>query len=117
MRIITLCGSSKYKKQFRQMETMLSLQGYIVLCPIFFTEEELAELEEDQLEILQEAHQFKLNMCDEIFVIDMNGYIDEITRESIEFAENNRKGITYYSKMSFPRYDTGHDLRRDKDDI
>lgn len=40
-KIITLCGSIKYKKEFFQVQNQLTLAGNIVLMPCFFTDESI----------------------------------------------------------------------------
>ncbi len=116
MRIVTLCGSSKFKKQFREVEAVLALQGNIVLSLNFFEHADGIEISPEQAAVLAEVHRYKLNMCDEVFVIDVDGYIGESTREEIEFAKRNRKNIKYYSQKPFPKY-LGEQFITNDDDV
>jgi hypothetical protein len=36
IKVITLCGSAKFMKEFKEVETNLTLKGVAVLSPIFF---------------------------------------------------------------------------------
>ncbi|MGE7270814.1 hypothetical protein ACQKK5_05085 [Brevibacillus panacihumi] len=102
MKIITLCGSTKFKKQFEQVNAHLTLQGNIVISLAFFEQSEGFDLTEEQAELLGDLHLKKIDLSDEIFVIDVDGYIGSSTRREIEYAL--RKGITvrYFSKEAIP---------------
>ena len=49
-------------------------------------------------EMLDDMHKRKIDMADEIFVIDVNGYIGDSTRSEIEYAQNTGKNVRYYSR-------------------
>lgn len=97
MQVITLCGSTKFKKQFREMEATLTLQGNIVLSLGFFEQSEGIKITEEQEKLFEKIHFHKIDMSDEIFVIDFNGYIGNSTRKEIEYASSKGKVIRYYS--------------------
>ena len=46
-------------------------------------------------EMLDDMHKRKIDMADEIFVIDVGGYIGESTRSEIEYARTNGKPVRY----------------------
>ncbi len=104
MRIVTLCGSEKFKNEFSNVEAMLTIQGYVVLSLGVFPEHDDIGLEKEQIAVVDEVHHYKLTMCDEIFVIDVDGYIDNKTQSAIDFAKKNRKQIRYFSSNAFPKY-------------
>ncbi len=98
MKIITLCGSTKFKNEFRKVEAILALEGNIVLSLNFFEQSDNILLTKEQFSVLEKVHQRKLEMCDEVFVIDVNNYIGESTKNEIIFAQENNKPIRYYTK-------------------
>lgn len=102
MRIITLCGSTKFKKQFEQTNAYLTLQGNIVISVAFFEHSEGIEITKEQADLLGTLHLRKIDLSDEIFVIDVDGYIGESTRKEIEYAEKKGKLIRYYSDGEIP---------------
>lgn len=102
MRIITLCGSTKFKKQFEQVNAYLTLKGNIVISLAFFEQSEGFELTSEQANALGNLHFRKIDLSDEIFVIDVDGYIGSSTKREIEYAERNRKVVRYYSKGEVP---------------
>lgn len=102
MKIITLCGSTKFKEQFEQANAFLTLQGNIVISVAFFEQSEGFEITEEQAELLGDLHFRKIDLSDEIFVIDVNGYIGNSTRNEIEYAGKTGKAIRYYSDGEIP---------------
>ncbi|WP_036719118.1 hypothetical protein [Paenibacillus harenae] len=102
MRVITLCGSSKFKEQFEQANAFLTLQGNIVISVAFFEQSEGIEITEDQAELLGNLHFRKIDMSDEIFVIDVDGYKGSSTRREIQYAKEKGKAIRYYSHGEIP---------------
>ena len=50
-------------------------------------------------EMLDDIHKRKIDMADEIFVINVDGYIGESTRSEIEYAKQNGKVINYLENI------------------
>lgn len=97
MRVITLCGSTKFKKQFEKINAALTLQGNIVISLGFFEQSENILITKEHEELFKQIHLRKIDMSDEIFVIDVNGYIGESTKMEIDYAKERGKIIRYYS--------------------
>ena len=96
MKVITICGSLKYKDEMMRIAQKLSFDGNCVLTPVYPVGDKKPT--EDELKILKEAHFKRIEMSDEIFVVDVDGYIGDSTRLEIEYAEKFGKDIKYYSK-------------------
>ena len=92
---ITLCGSIKYKDIFLKVQENLTLKGNIVFMPNFFTNIKKEEIRLDAKKMLDEMHKQKIDMSDEIYVINLNGYIGESTKSEIEYANSKGKNISY----------------------
>ena len=45
--------------------------------------------------MLDDMHKRKIDMADEIFVINVDGYIGESTKSEIEYAKSNGKLVKY----------------------
>lgn len=43
-------------------------------------------------------HKCKIDMADEIYVIDVGGYIDDSRESEIIYAERHNKSVRYYSQ-------------------
>jgi len=97
-RIITLCGSVRFREDFERANESFTLAGDIVLAPGCFNHEWLhrpennAELLKDGLDSL---HKDKIAMSDLVFVINRDGYIGKSTRGEIDYAESLGKSILY----------------------
>jgi len=103
-KVITLCGSTRFKKEFIEVQKKLTLKGHIVISVGLFghsgDDEVWDGMDEGTLtktkEMLDDMHKRKIDMADEIYVINKGGYIGESTRSEIEYAKAHGKIINYY---------------------
>ena len=93
--IITLCGSIKFKNEFMKIQEKFTLEGNIVFTPNFFNNIKKEEISLDTKKMLDEMHKQKIEMSDEIYVINCGGYIGESTKSEIEYAKTKGKKISY----------------------
>ena len=94
--VVTLCGSTKFKKEFLQVQKNLTLQGNIVISVGMFGHSGDNEVWEEGIkEMLDDMHKRKIDMANEIFVINKDGYIGSSTKSEIEYAKSRGKGIRY----------------------
>ena len=98
-KIITLCGSIKFKDEFMRVQEKLTLDGNIVLTPNFFNNIKKEDIDEKTKKMLDEMHKQKIDMSDEIYVINVCGYIGESTKSEIEYAKEKGKRISYLKNM------------------
>jgi hypothetical protein len=101
---LCLCGSTRFYKAFRDFNKRLTLQGIIVLtigCE-YHNDSELGITDEQKAQ-LDDLHKRKIDLADEILVLDVGGYIGSSTRGEIEYAEAHNKPVRYLSK-EFPGY-------------
>lgn len=96
---ITLCGSTKFKREFEALNKQLSLEGHIVYSVAFFAHADNIELNSEQKTRLDQVHEQKISNSEGIFVIDVDGYIGESTKSEIAFAKRNNKKIRYLSEF------------------
>ncbi len=102
-KVITLCGSTKFKDEFLREQKRLTLEGNIVISVGLFGHSGDSEvwegMSEDTLtktkEMLDDMHKRKIDMADEIFVINVGGYIGSSTRSEIEYAQLHGKVVKY----------------------
>ena len=95
-KVITLCGSTKFKDDFIKEQKRLTLEGYIVISVGLFGHSGDNEVwSENTKEMLDDMHKRKIDMADEIFVINKNGYIGSSTKSEIEYAIRTNKKVTY----------------------
>ena len=95
-RVITLCGSTRFKEEFMKAQKRLTLEGNIVISVGLFGHSGDDEVwTEGTKEMLDDMHKRKIDMADEIFVINVRGYIGSSTRSEIEYAKDNGKTVKY----------------------
>ena len=102
-KVITLCGSTRFKNEFIEAQKRLTLEGNIVISVGLFghsgDNEVWENMSEDTVtktkEMLDDMHKRKIDMADEIFVINVGGYIGNSTNSEIEYAKATGKGIKY----------------------
>ena len=94
--VVTLCGSTRFKKEFIKAQKDLTLQGKIVISVGLFGHAGDNEVwDENTKEMLDDMHKRKIDMADYIFVINKDHYIGESTRSEIDYAENTGKPVHY----------------------
>ena len=94
-KIITLCGSIKFKDEFMKVQERLTLDGNIVLTPNFFNNIKKEDIDEKTKKMLDEMDKQKIDMSNGIYVINLGGYIGESTKSEIEYAKRKGKKIYY----------------------
>lgn len=94
-KVITICGSTRFKKETLEARESLELMGYAVFSVGSFLHADQIPITLDQKRYLDELHLRKIDMSDSIYVINVDGYIGESTRREIEYAESHSKGVTY----------------------
>jgi len=95
-RVVTLCGSTKFKDEFMYVQKELTLQGYIVISVGLFGHSGDAEVwHEGTKEMLDDMHRRKIDMADGIFVINKDRYIGESTQREIYYALSLGKEVRY----------------------
>ena len=105
--VITLCGSTRFKDQFMETQKKLTLEGNIVISVGLFGHsgdyEVWENMDEGTLtktkEMLDDIHKRKIDMSDEIFVINVGGYIGDSTRSEIEYALAYGKKVRYLEEQ------------------
>lgn len=95
-KVVTLCGSTKFKDDFMRVQKGLTLQGYIVISVGLFEHSGDDEVwTKGTKQMLDDMHKRKIDMTDEIYVINKNGYIGNSTKSEIEYAKSKGIPVTY----------------------
>lgn len=100
--IVCLCGSTKFGEALRIANLKETLAGKIVLSVSDFmlqpTEifEHLSKQEFDEIKIkLDELHKRKIDLADEVLILNVGGYIGESTRSELDYAQSHNKIIRF----------------------
>jgi hypothetical protein len=105
-RIVCLCGSTRFYPEFQRANYRETMAGRIVLSVGFYPHaQEQAHGEHigitpEQKVALDELHKRKIDLADEILVLDVDRYIGDSTRSEIEHAQRTGKPIRYLSQES-----------------
>ena len=93
-KVITLCGSTRFRADFERVQKELTLQGNIVISVGLFGHSGDNEVWNDGVkEMLDEMHLAKIDMADEIFVINPGGYVGQSTAREIAYARSQGKTV------------------------
>jgi hypothetical protein len=106
-KVITLCGSTRFKDEFMEAQKRLTLAGNIVISVGLFGHSGDTEVWENMdegtltrtKEMLDDMHKRKIDMADEIFVINVGGYIGSSTRSEIAYAKETGKPVNYLESV------------------
>lgn len=101
--IVTLCGSTKFRDAFNEANYTESMAGNIVLSVGFFAhvDKEHPTLTPEDKMRLDWLHKRKIDMSDEILVINVDDYIGPSTSSEIQHAKDTGKKIRYFLPHDF----------------
>lgn len=97
-KVITLCGSTRFKNDFLRIQRDLTLSGHIVISVGLYghADGEYEKGINEEIKImLDDMHKRKIDMSDEVFIINRDGYIGESTKSEIDYAINTGKKVSY----------------------
>ncbi|GAA2759633.1 hypothetical protein [Actinopolymorpha rutila] len=107
-RIVVLCGSTRFYEEFRRQNLRLTLDGAIVLSIGCDTRsdgdlfgmggrdesDDVGELNELKAR-LDALHLRKIDLADEVLVLNIGGYVGESTSREIAYATTIGKPVQY----------------------
>ena len=101
-KIVCLCGSTRFTDEMLVKQWELTKKGYIVLGwpalpDSYYKGKDKTHIGEKEgvKSIVAEVHKRKIDLADEVFVINVGGYIGESTRSEIEYAVAHNKPVYY----------------------
>lgn len=94
-RIVCLCGSTKFKDAYEKANFDESLNGNIILSVGCYAHADEIPLTPTQKINLDELHLRKIDLADEIFVLNVGGYIGKSTSREILYASKLQKTIKF----------------------
>lgn len=95
---ITLCGSTRFKKAYLEWNARLTLEeGALVYSVAMWSHNVRIEPTEGQKVLLDAIHKGKIDASDEIFVLDVGGYVGESTKSEVLHAKQAGKNVRFLS--------------------
>lgn len=99
--VVTLCGSTRFKKEFEEAQKKLTLRGMIVVSVGLFGHSGDKEAWEDDTKfMLDDMHKAKVDMADGIYVVNPDEYIGKSTWSEICYAKMTDKEIRFLEPVS-----------------
>jgi hypothetical protein len=100
-KVITLCGSTRFWETFRDQGLKLTLEGKIVLSIGIAAPDSMvlanpeSEAGKRQKAMLDDLHKAKIDLSDEILVLNVGGYIGNSTRGEVRHAIKTGKPVVW----------------------
>ena len=104
-KVVTLCGSTRFKDDFFRVQKELTLDGNIVISVGLF-----GHSGDDEVwtvgtkEMLDDMHFSKIDMADEIFVVNQGGYVGESAAREISYALSCGKPVRSLCPLPLEKY-------------
>lgn len=98
--VVCLCGSTRFSAAFQEANLRETLAGHIVLsigCDLR-SDNELWPNEEARLRLkaqLDELHLRKIDLADEVLILNVGKYVGESTRKELEYARAHGKRVRF----------------------
>ena len=99
MKIITVCGSLKFKDEMIKIAEKMELDGNCMITPIYPTNPDKDAYTNEEADMLDKMHKEKIKISDAILVVNVDNYIGSSTESEIEFAKTLNKEIIYYTDI------------------
>jgi dihydropteroate synthase len=99
--IVVLSGSTRFREEFEALAQQLTLEGKIVLMPNVWVRSDpaYADISPEQKLALDELHLHKIDLADELIVVNPGGYFGASTRKEIEYATRTGKPVRYTTEV------------------
>lgn len=99
--IVCLCGSTRFHKEFARANYEETMAGKIVLSVGFFMHSSQEAhgttfaCTSEQKKALDALHLDKINLADEVLILNVGGYIGESTSRELQHARDAGKKIRF----------------------
>ena len=94
-RVVAIIGSSKFKDQHLGVGQRETLRGKVVLLTGFWHHVDRVPITTEQKESIDSLTRDKIEMADEVIVVNVHGYVGQSTQRAIEHARDLGKPLTY----------------------
>ena len=104
-KIVCLCGSTRLVDEFNKQRQKLTLEGNIILSIEIVTSQSQKDDPQhsnpEMKAMLDELHKRKIDLADEVFVLNVGGYIGESTRLEIAYARVHGKPVSFLEPTNY----------------
>lgn len=99
MKIITVCGSLRFRKEIMEVTEKMDLLGNCMLSIVYPARADKNDYTREEVATLNQMHKERIKLSDAILVVDVDHYIGSSTKSEIEFARSLGKEIIYYTDL------------------
>lgn len=92
--IVCLCGSTRFMNEFYEANMRETLAGKIVLTVGMSSKGDCKPTDEQKV-ALDELHKRKIDLADEVLILNVGGYIGDSTRSELEYARKCGKTVRF----------------------
>jgi hypothetical protein len=105
--VVCLCGSTRFKDAFEEANREQTLVGKIVLSVGCFDRaasemRAAGNITDEQKVRLDVLHKRKIDLADEVLVLNQEGYIGDSTRSKVDYALRTGKHVRWYHPDQVP---------------
>jgi hypothetical protein len=86
-KVVTLCGSSRFREEIRDVGRRESLAGHVVLGSWSFSHAEGVALDAETIARLKTTHFHMIRIADEVVIVAPGGYMGPATLDEKAYAE------------------------------
>lgn len=105
--VVCLCGSTRFKEEYEEVERQFALQGKIVLTVGLFGHVEGLDMNAAPKGMLDELHKRKIDLADRVYVINKGGYVGNSTTSEIRYALTHGKPVAFMEPASLAPFMVG----------
>jgi hypothetical protein len=106
--IVCLCGSSRFYKEYQIAEYQETMAGRIYLSIGFYPHaaeemhgEGVGHNSEEKI-ALDELHKRKIDLADEVLVLNVGGYVGDSTLSEVIYADRLKKPLRWLERAKCP---------------
>lgn len=107
-KVVCLCGSTRFFKTFMEANYRETMAGNIVLSVGFYSHAsdeahgEDVGITSEQKTALDELHKRKIDLADQVLILNVGGYIGESTKSELDYAIALGKQVRYLEPEKVP---------------
>lgn len=99
--VVCICGSTRFRAEIAEANRDLTLAGKIVLAPGVFAHDGDV-ITGEQKAALDRLHLDKIDLANEVLVVNPGGYVGDSTSREIAYAQRTYKPVTYTHQSGDP---------------
>lgn len=88
MKVITVCGSYKFKKEMNEITEKMALKGNCMLTPIELTKPNKEAYTKEEALMIDKMHKEKIKLSNAILVVNVGGYIGNSTKVKLSMLSH-----------------------------